>query len=114
MKTFKKATSILLILGMMATAVFMTGCGTKDSANGKTVVEIVQYKPEAVKAFEVLEAKFNATHDDIELVIDSPNDAMTILKTRFIREDYPDIIGIGGDINYSNFLDADMLMDKLF
>lgn len=111
MKTFKKATSILLILGMMATAVFMTGCGTKDPANGKTVVEIVQYKPEAVKAFEVLEAKFNATHDDIELVIDSPNDAMTILKTRFIREDYPDIIGIGGDINYSNFLDADMLMD---
>lgn len=24
--------------------------------------------------------------------------AMTILKTRFIREDNPDIIGIGGDI----------------
>ena len=36
---------------------------------------------------------------------------MTILKTRFIREDTPDIIGIGGDVNYSNFLDADMLMD---
>ena len=49
--------------------------------------------------------------DDIELVIDSPNDAMVILKTRFIRENNPDIIGIGGDINYSNFLDANMLMD---
>ena len=36
---------------------------------------------------------------------------MTVLKTRFIREDYPDIIGIGGDINYSNFLDADMFLD---
>ena len=36
---------------------------------------------------------------------------MTILKTRFIREDYPDIIGIGSDVNYSNFLDSDMLMD---
>ncbi len=58
-----------------------------------------------------MEEKFNATHDDIELKIDSPNDAMTILKTRFIREDYPEIIGIGGDINYSNFLDSDMLMD---
>ena len=23
---------------------------------------------------------------------------MTILKTRFIREDYPDIIGIGSDV----------------
>jgi raffinose/stachyose/melibiose transport system substrate-binding protein len=36
---------------------------------------------------------------------------MTILKTRFIREDYPDIIGIGGDMDYANFLDADMFMD---
>lgn len=36
---------------------------------------------------------------------------MTVLKTRFIREDYPDIIGIGGDINYSNFLDANMFLD---
>ena len=43
--------------------------------------------------------------------ISSPNDAMTVLKTRFVREDNPDIIGIGGDINYSNFIDADMLMD---
>ena len=66
---------------------------------------------QAVKVFEALEQKFNETHDDIELKIDSPNDAMTILKTRFIREDYPDIIGIGGDINYSNFLDSNMLMD---
>lgn len=80
MKTFKKATSILLILVMMATSVFMTGCSMEEKANGKTVVEIVQYKPEAVKAFEALEAKFNATHDDIELVIDSPNDAMSIWR----------------------------------
>ena len=36
---------------------------------------------------------------------------MTVLKTRFIREDNPDIIGIGGDVNYSNFIDSDMLMD---
>lgn len=75
------------------------------------MIELVHYKPEAVDVFEALEEKFNASHDDIELVIDSPNDAMVILKTRFIRENNPDIIGIGGDINYSNFLDANMLMD---
>ena len=83
----------------------------KEQTNGKVKIEVVQYKPEAVDVFEELEKKFNETHDNIELVIDSPNDAMTILKTRFIREDYPDIIGIGGDVNYSNFLDSDMLMD---
>lgn len=89
----------------------LTGCGSSSASSGKVQIEMVQYKQEAVKAFEQLEEKFNATHDDIELTIDSPNDAMTILKTRFIKEDQPDIIGIGGDINYSNFLDSEMLMD---
>ncbi|NCC44438.1 MAG: extracellular solute-binding protein [Clostridia bacterium] len=98
------------LVGMIAAGTVLTGCG-ESADNGKVRIEIVQYKQEAVKVFEQLEAEFNATHDDIELVIDSPNDATTILKTRFIREDYPDIIGIGGDINYSNFLDSDMLMD---
>lgn len=36
---------------------------------------------------------------------------MTILKTRFIREDNPDIIGIGGDIITQTSLTAEMLMD---
>ena len=58
-----------------------------------------------------MEEQFNASHDDIHLTISSPNDASTILRTRFIREDYPDIIGIGGDINYSYYVDADILAD---
>ena len=112
MKSKWKTVGSILLTGVMLSTAMLSGCGSTDTtASGKTVIEIVQYKPEAVKAFETLEEKFNATHDDIQLVIDSPNDAMTILKTRFVREDYPDIIGIGGDINYSNFLDAEMLMD---
>ena len=43
--------------------------------------------------------------------IESPNEAMTVLKTRLIKEDYPDIVGIGGDINYSDFLDAGLFED---
>ena len=61
--------------------------------------------------FQELEKRFNESHDDIRLEIDSPNDAMKILKTQLVREDYPDIIAIGGDINYSNFLDAELLAD---
>ena len=86
------------------------GCGN-SAGDGKIEVEIVQYKPEAANYFTAVEEEFNATHDDIRLKISSPNDAMTILKTRFIREDYPDIIGIGGDINYSYFMDAQILED---
>ncbi len=99
----------LLFLG--AASVCLAGCGSGKTADGVTQIELVQYKPEAVDVFEQLEAAFNATHSDIHLKIESPNDAMTILKTRFVREDYPDIIGIGGDINYSYFLDSDILAD---
>ncbi len=106
----KKVLSMFLVCVMLA-AMFLSGCGKSDDAKGKTVIELVQYKPEAVDVFEQLEEEFNATHDDIQLKIESPNDAMTILKTRFIREDYPDILGIGGDINYSYFVDSDILAD---
>ena len=109
-KRGKKLISTGLILCMVA-AMALQGCGTKDKSDGKIEINLVQYKPEAVKTFEQIEEKFNETHDDIHLTIESPNDAMTVLKTRFIREDNPDIIGIGGDVNFSNFMDAEILMD---
>ena len=109
MKTMKRFLCLVLSV-LMTAALLLSGC-QKSVDTGKTEIEIVQYKPEAVKTFEKIEANFNATHDDIHLTISSPNDATTILKTRFIREDYPDIIGIGGDVNYSNFVDAGILMD---
>ena len=106
----KIAGRLLLILGIVTGTAGLAGCG-RDTPYGMIEVELVSYKPEAVEAFEEIAERFNETHDDIHLTIDSPNEAMTILKTRFIREDYPDIVGIGGDINYSNFLDADLFMD---
>lgn len=103
-----KYLSVLLTASMGCAAV-LSGCG--DPYGGKTHIEIINYKQEATDYFDALEEEFNATHDDIVLTIDSPNDASTILRTRFIREDYPDIIGIGGDINYSYYIDAEILAD---
>ena len=99
----------LLLAAAMGSTVLLSGCG--DPYDGKTHIEIINYKQEATEYFDALEDEFNATHDDIHLTIDSPNDASTILRTRFIREDYPDIIGIGGDINYSYYIDAEILAD---
>lgn len=106
----KIAQKAAAMFGLMLCAAGLTGCG-QTASDGKIEVELVSYKPEAVSAMEKIEARFNETHDDIHLTIESPNEAMTILKTRFIRENYPDIVGIGGDINYSNFLDAELFMD---
>lgn len=55
----------------MAISLLAGGCGMSKDDDGKVRIELVQYKPEAVDVFEELEDRFNATHDDIELVIDS-------------------------------------------
>ena len=100
-----------LLVGVLLASTVLQGCGAKQENSGKVEIELLQYKPEATKFFDKIEEEFNSTHDDIHLTISSPNDAMTILKTRLIREDYPDIIGIGGDMNYSYFVDSDILAD---
>ncbi len=106
----KRIMGIGLTLSCIAAGFSMEGCGGAGD-NEKVEIEIVQYKPEASNYFEMVEEEFNESHDKIHLTIHSPNDAMAILRTRFIREDYPDIIGIGGDINYSYFVDAEILAD---
>lgn len=106
-----KMAKSLLMLAAFSSTLLLQGCSADSNSDGKIHITMIQYKPEAVKAFEKIEEKFNAAHDDIHLDIESPNEAMTVLKTRLIREDYPDIVGIGGDINYSNFLDAELFAD---
>ncbi|MGN1116078.1 MAG: ABC transporter substrate-binding protein [Candidatus Ornithomonoglobus sp.] len=110
MKKYRIMKCLSLMLAAAALSA-VSGCTSEKQSDGVTEIELVHYKPEAVEAFKEIEQKFNETHSDIQLRIESPNEAMTILKTRFIREDYPDIVGIGGDMDYSNFLDADMFMD---
>lgn len=107
----RKRMLALLLTGITSASFLLQGCGGDQANSGKIEIELVQYKPEAVEVFEQLEEEFNRTHDNIHLTIESPNDATTILKTRFIREDYPDIIGIGGDINFSYFVDSNILAD---
>lgn len=107
----RKAMFGTLLVGVLLASTVLQGCGAKQDNSGKVEIELLQYKPEATKFFDKIAEEFNSTHDDIHLTISSPNDAMTILKTRLIREDYPDIVGIGGDMNYSYFVDSDILAD---
>lgn len=106
----KKTGLIFIVLIFIFGSICISACGQKTDEK-RIEIELVSYKPEAVEVFEKIAERFNAANDDIYLKVDSPNEAVTILKTRFIREDYPDIIGIAGDITYSNFLDAQLFMD---
>lgn len=105
----RHALPIALILSIAVSAI--AGCSSRSEYSGAVKIELVQYKQEAISAFDKIEELFNETHEDIHLTISSPNEAALLLKTRFIRNAYPDIIGIGGDMDYANFLDADLFAD---
>ena len=109
-KKGKRTACFGLALVMVCSFGVLSGCSGQTS-DGKIHIDLLHYKMEAADYFNKLAEEFNAQNPDIVLEVESPNDAMTILKTRLIREDPPDIVGIGGDINYSYFLDSDMLLD---
>ena len=66
---YKKSNRIICmgLMLCMTSAMVLGGCGQKSENSGKIEIELVQYKPEAVKTFEKIEEEFNATHDDIHL-----------------------------------------------
>ena len=102
--------SFLGLAGAVAAGLGLAGCEGERS-DGRTEIEFVSYKREAVSIFEALMAEFNETNDHIYLNFTSPNDAVTIMKTRFVREDYPDVVAIGGDASYADFVDSNILAD---
>lgn len=63
----KKVIAVFLVLTVLLSMVAVAGCGSDSSSDGKTEIEIIQYKMEATDYFDALEEEFNATHDDIHL-----------------------------------------------
>ena len=64
-RKYRKLVSAGLVL-TMAGAMTLQGCGQKEET-GKTEIELVQYKPEAVKTFEKIEEEFNIEFVDEDL-----------------------------------------------
>ena len=58
---YKKSNRIICmgLMLCMTSAMILGGCGQKNESSGKIEIELVQYKPEAVKTFEKIEEEFN-------------------------------------------------------
>ena len=52
---YKKCTALAVSLLTAGLIMMTAGCSSSDKENGKTVVRMLQYKPEAVDAFEEME-----------------------------------------------------------
>ena len=67
------------------------GCGRSNQDSGKKVtINILNYKRETVDILQKMIDKFEKENPNIHIQMDSPSDAMTILKTRLVKENPPD------------------------
>ena len=101
-----KFISSTVITALLITMLF-TGCSKGiANENGKTKILFFSNKSESVKTYASLIEKFEAENPDIDVELSAPSDATTVLKTKFVKGDMPEIISLGGDRSYSDFVDA--------
>ena len=99
----KKIIALLLVLTM---ALSLAACGNKPVAedDGTATVTMIaaQYGNETAAWWADFEAKFEATNENIDLVVDvvSWNDIYTVVNTRIANGEAPDLLNIDGFADY--------------
>lgn len=107
----KKRIITTIITSALMTA-FFTGCSNNEGKN-EDITEIMFFsnKIEAVGTYNKLVEKFEAENPNIRVTISAPPDATTVLKTKLVKGDVPDIISMSADRSYADFVDANILED---
>ncbi|MDY7990520.1 extracellular solute-binding protein [Paenibacillus polymyxa] len=103
----KKLSTLAAILLL---AFFVSACN-KDDASGKVKIEFFQNKPEAKGSFDKLISQFNQEHPGIEVTQVNPPEAETVLLTRVVKNDVPDIVGLGATDTYSILAQSGIFTD---
>ncbi|MGG1574791.1 ABC transporter substrate-binding protein [Fictibacillus sp. NRS-1165] len=102
---------MVLVCVISLSVSLLSGCSSKESDDGKIHLEFFQNKPESVGTFDKLIAKFEKEHPNIDIEQNNVPDSETVLRTRLVKEDVPDILGIGGNATYGDIAEADVFYD---
>ena len=94
-----------LFIAIMGSAV--CGCGKSNE------VELFSSKSENAETMQKLVDEFNEENADsgVKVVLNTPADAGTVLKTRLAKNDIPDIMALGGDVTYTEVESSGVLAD---
>ncbi|WP_347551157.1 extracellular solute-binding protein [Pseudalkalibacillus hwajinpoensis] len=95
-------------VSMALGAALLTGCssGGKDDA-----LEVFSNKSENTETYKALIKKFEEENPDIDIKLNAPPEAETVLKSRLTKNDLPDVMAIGGNATYGELARAGVLMD---
>lgn len=111
MKTFKKLRYLVIAT---ASVLALAACGNTEetSTNGKTVIEFFNQKKEMEGTIEEIIQDFEKLHPDIDVQMTSVPDAGTVLKTRMLSGDVPDVINLyPQNIDFQEWANAGFFYD---
>lgn len=110
-----KTKKLLMTTISISSILLLTACGGAASSEGAEengiTLELFSNKSENIKTLESVIAKFEAANPDVNIELQSPPEAETVLKTRLTKNDVPDIMSIGGNATFGELARAGVLVD---
>lgn len=100
---------LLLLAG--GAALMLTACSS-SGASDQVQLEFFQNKSEAKESFDKLIEKFNKEQSAIKVTQVNPPDAETVLKTRLVKNDVPDIMALGATDTFSVLSQSHIFMEQ--
>lgn len=100
-----------LSLSIVAALLFVAGCSNNQADDGRVELELFSNKAENIGTYQKLIERFEAEHEDISINLYAPPDAETLLRTRLVKDDMPDMLAIGGSAIYAELSQAGILVD---
>ncbi|RKQ32514.1 ABC transporter substrate-binding protein [Oceanobacillus halophilus] len=104
-----------LLTVTLGTSLLLAGCGGGDgdggNADGQVSLELFSNKSESIDTYKGLIEKFEEENPNIDIKLEAPPEAETVLKTRLTKDDLPDIMSIGGNATYGELARAGVFHD---
>ncbi|GIP63268.1 hypothetical protein J32TS6_18230 [Virgibacillus pantothenticus] len=96
----------------LTTAALLVGCSDISSPKENMVeLELFSNKAENIATYESMIERFEEQHPNIRINLYAPPDAETLLRTRLVKNDMPDMLAIAGNALYRELVSVDMLVN---
>lgn len=106
----KKSIKFLLSAAALTLlSVGLAGCG--NSSSGKTTIQFFSTKTENAATYKKMISEFEKKNPKIKVQLSSPSNAGTVLKSYLAKNSVPDVMAMGGDVNYKQVQNAGVLVD---
>jgi len=106
----KKSTKLLVgLTSMLSLSLLLGGCG--NSSSKSTTIQFFSTKTENAGTYKQLISQFEKKNPNIKVQLSSPSNAGTVLKSDLAKNSIPDVMAVGGDVNYQQVQRAGVLED---